>query len=134
MGSQERRFAADMDSLEDIRAFVLPCLADIPTKRKMHVELALEETVVNICSYAYEVPPGELLVRISDDGDRYFLEFEDRGVPFDPLSSDEPDVSAPMEERGQGGLGILLIRRVMDEVHYSREGGLNRLRLVVKKT
>ncbi|EFC91635.1 putative anti-sigma regulatory factor, serine/threonine protein kinase [Dethiosulfovibrio peptidovorans DSM 11002] len=134
MGSQERRFAADMGSLEDIRKFVFSCLADMSTKRKMHVELALEETVVNICSYAYEVPPGELLVRISDDGDRYFLEFEDRGVPFDPLSSDEPDVRAPMEERGQGGLGILLIRRVMDEAHYSREKGVNRLRLVVKKT
>ena len=54
-------------------------------------------------------------------------------LPFDPLAAEEPDVTRPLADRDQGGLGILLVRRVMDEVHYRREGGRNCLRIAVKK-
>ena len=59
------------------------------------------------------------------------MDFLDNGVAFDPLAMDEPDVSLPLEKRDAGGLGILLVRRMMDEVHYSRKGTLNSLRIVV---
>jgi serine/threonine-protein kinase RsbW len=100
----------------------------------MQLELAVEEAVVNICLYAYEVPPGELLVRIESGEERFVVDLIDEGVPFDPLAVEEPDLRAPAEERKVGGLGIFLVRRVMDEVAYRRDGSSNILRLVIRRT
>ncbi len=99
----------------------------------MQLELAVEEAVVNICLYAYEVPPGELLVRICPGEKSFVVELVDEGVPFDPLAVDEPDLRAAVEERAVGGLGIFLVRRVMDEVAYHRDGARNVLRLVIHR-
>jgi serine/threonine-protein kinase RsbW len=55
----------------------------------------------------------------------------DEGVPFDPLALEEPDINAKLEDRKIGGLGVLLIRRVMDEVHYQRKGSSNILTMVM---
>ena len=52
---------------------------------------------------------------------------DDDGAPFDPLQAPEPDTSRPVEERPVGGLGILIVRRLMDEITYHRAGGRNRL-------
>ena len=97
------------------------------------MDLAVEEIVVNICSYAYQIPPGEITVRLEETEDALAVDFIDNGVPFDPLAVEEPDVARPLQEREQGGLGILLVRRVMDEVHYRREKDRNCLRIVVKE-
>jgi anti-sigma regulatory factor (Ser/Thr protein kinase) len=99
----------------------------------MQLELAVEEAVVNICLYAYEVPPGELLVRIDPGEKSFIVELVDEGIPFDPLAVNEPDLRAAVEERAVGGLGIFLVRRVMDEVAYHREGSRNVLRLVIHR-
>ena len=100
----------------------------------MQLELAVEEAVVNICLYAYEVPPGELLVRVDSAEGQFVVELIDEGVPFDPLGVEEPDLVAPAGERQVGGLGIFLVRRVMDEVAYRRDGSSNILRLVIRRT
>ena len=128
----ERTWNASLDSLEEIRAFILERAEEIlPPPRVLHLDLAVEEIVVNICSYAYEIPPGEVTVCLSEGEGTFAVDFLDNGVPFDPLSMQEPDVTRPLEERQKGGLGILLVRRVMDEVHYRREGGRNVLRIVM---
>ena len=130
----ERTWPASLDSLEEIRAFILErAEALLPPPKVMHLDLAVEEIVVNICSYAYEIPPGEVTVRLKESDEALEADFLDNGVPFDPLAVEEPDVTRPLEERQKGGLGILLVRRVMDEVHYRREAGRNVLRVVVKK-
>lgn len=130
----ERTWPASLDHLEEIRQFILePAEAHMSPKRLAHLDLAVEEIVVNICSYAYEIPPGEISVCISETDGAFAVEFGDNGVPFDPLAVEEPDVAQPLQEREQGGLGILLVRRIMDEVHYHREQGKNCLRIVVKK-
>ena len=130
----ERTWPASLDSLEEIRAFILErAEALLPPPKVMHLDLAVEEIVVNICSYAYEIPPGEVTVRLKESDQALEADFLDNGVPFDPLAVEEPDVTRPLEERQKGGLGILLVRRVMDEVHYRREAGRNVLRVVVKK-
>lgn len=131
---RERVFPASLDLLGDIRAFILEedgAEERLPPKRVAHLDVALEEIVVNICSYAYETPPGELTIRVEESPESFAVEFVDNGVAFDPLAMDEPDVSLPLEQRDAGGLGILLVRRMMDEVHYSRKGALNSLRIVV---
>ncbi len=131
---RERVFPASLDSLADIRAFILEedgVEERLPPKRVAHLDVALEEIVVNICSYAYETPPGELTIRVEESVESFAVEFVDNGVAFDPLAMNEPDVKRPLEERDAGGLGILLVRRMMDEVHYSRKGALNTLRILV---
>lgn len=131
---RERIFSANISELENIHNFVFSELDGLSNKRILHVELAMEEIIVNICSYAYEVPPGEITIKIIDCDESVSLEFIDAGVPFDPFALDDPDVAKPLLDRDQGGLGILLVRRVMDEVHYSRKDNMNRLRVVIRKS
>jgi serine/threonine-protein kinase RsbW len=134
--SVERTFLASVEKLPDVIAFVRGQAEawGVHPRRLMQLELAVEEAVVNICHYAYEVPPGELVVRAEPHEGEFVVWLVDEGVPFDPLAMDEPDLRAGVEERSVGGLGIFLARRVMDEVAYSRDGSYNRLRLVIRRT
>jgi anti-sigma regulatory factor (Ser/Thr protein kinase) len=135
-GVVERVFAGKVEAVPDIIAFVAGAARawGVHPTRLMQLELAVEEAVVNICLYAYEVPPGEVLVRVEPEDDRFIVELVDEGVPFDPLAVEEPDLRAGAGERELGGLGIVLVRRVMDEVGYAREAGRNVLRLVIRRT
>ena len=130
----EKIFAASMDTIPDIVGFVSETASamGVHPKRVMHLELAVEEAAVNICSYAYEIPPGEVTIRISRETEVVRIELVDVGVPFDPLAADAPDIKSELENREVGGLGIFLIRRVLDEVHYSRSGDRNILSLAVR--
>ena len=96
------------------------------------VLLAVEEAVTNVIRYAYG--DGEGLIRLTAacrDGNLVF-ELRDSGQAFDPTQVPEADVTLPAEERTPGGLGLLLVRRIMDEVRYQRTDGENRLTLVKK--
>ncbi len=132
----ERVFAATVDAVPDIIALIAGEAGtwELHPRRLMQLELAVEEAVVNICLYAYEVPPGELLVRIEPGESRFVVELIDEGVPFDPLAVEDPDLGADAEDRAIGGLGIFLVRRVMDEVAYLRDGSRNILKLVIRRT
>ena len=132
----ERVFPATVDAVPDIIALIAGEAGawGLHPRRLMQLELAVEEAVVNICLYAYEVPPGELLVRIEPAEPRFVVELIDEGVPFDPLAEVAPDMHAGVEDRAIGGLGIFLVRRVMDEVAYLREGSRNVLKLVIRRT
>ena len=94
--------------------------------------LALEERVVNVISYAYQDSIGhDITINISLKDKDLILEVKDDGQPFNPLEVPEPDIEKPLEERNIGGLGIFLIKTLMDEVEYKRKEGLNIL--VMKK-
>lgn len=131
----ERVFAADTDALPEVIGFIAAAAETwgLHPQRLMQLELAVEEAVVNICHYAYEVPPGELIVRVESASGQFVVELIDEGVPFDPLAVEEPDLRAPAGERQVGGLGVFLVRRVMDEVAYRRDGVCNVLRLVIRR-
>jgi len=132
----ERRFAASAEQVPAIVAFVMEHAEPwgVHQRRRMQLQLALEEAVVNICDYAYETPPGEIVMRVEPSTTRFAVELVDEGVPFDPLAVEEPDLRSEARERPVGGLGILLVRRVIDEVTYRRAGGRNILRLVIGRT
>ena len=132
----ERRFVASSEQVPAIVAFVMEHAEPwgVHQRRRMQLQLALEEAVVNICHYAYETPPGEIVVRVEPSPARFAVELVDEGVPFDPLAVEEPDLRSAAEERPIGGLGILLVRRVIDEVTYRRDGERNILRLVIGRT
>ncbi len=96
----------------------------------MSMNLAIEEAVVNVMNYAY--PKGTKgsvnIEAISNDARLKFI-ISDSGVPFDPTIVAEADTSLSAEERKLGGLGIYLMRRLMDSVNYERIGGFNVLTL-----
>lgn len=99
--------------------------------RLLHLQLAVEEVVVNISTYAYRVPPVTVTVSTSVGAGQFSVEITDKGVPFDPCAAPEPDCAADLAHRPVGGLGILLVRRMMDEVHYRRDHDQNILTMVI---
>ena len=95
-----------------------PEISSCRMKEFLTLQLACEEIVVNITSYAYpEGSDGYLDVIIQKTG-RIVIRFEDGGVPFNPLEHKSPDITLPWKQRPIGGLGIYLLRRKMDDIHY----------------
>ena len=97
------------------------------------VKLVTEETVVNVVYYAYPHGEGKVRLRCMGDGDRFVIEVTDWGAPFDATARPDPKVTSPIEERTVGGLGIYLIKKMTDEMKYTREEGRNVLRLFIRK-
>jgi serine/threonine-protein kinase RsbW len=102
-------------------------------KKIGRIELALEEALVNICNYAYPEEPGDVEVNCQEDDSRFIIEIIDSGNPFDMTSLPAPDLPSSIEERKIGGLGILLIKKMVDEARYRREGNFNILKLTIKR-
>lgn len=126
-------FPARVESIPEISDYVSQRAeqAALHPKQIVHLQVAIDEVVANICLYAYQQPPGELTVRVASGQGRFAVDFVDEGVPFDPLTAEEPEISADIADRDVGGLGIFLVRRLIDEVHYRRDGSRNILTLVV---
>jgi len=97
------------------------------------IELALEEALVNICNYSSPEDPGNAEVKCKQDNSRFIIEIVDSGIPFDMTSLPAPDLSSSIEKRKIGGLGIFLIKKMVDEVKYRREGRFNILNLSIKR-
>lgn len=131
---EERTFPATVEKVPEIVAYVSGRAGEhgFADLRLKQFELAVEEAAVNICSYAYESSSGEVLVRTRSSGDGFIVELVDDGVPFDPLAKADPDLPDGLDSRVVGGLGIMLIRRVMDDVRYRRENGRNVLTLMAR--
>jgi len=92
--------------------------------------LALEEILVNIQKYAYtDEAVHEISVALSYGDNNFTAKIMDDGKPFNPLGMPEPDTTAPVESRIEGGLGIFLARNIMDNMEYRRENGKNILYL-----
>jgi len=90
------------------------------------IELILEEWLTNLVCYGLPGIPGptvsfELWAKNSEA----LIRLTDNGQPFDPVSFPEPDVTKPLQERPIGGMGILIIKRLSDEMKHERSGALN---------
>ncbi len=95
------------------------------------VQLAVEEAVVNVMNYAYsDGKQGFVTVKAMSDGHELRLVVIDSGVAFDPTNKEKPDVSLSVEERPIGGLGIFLVRELMDSINYERTDGRNILTMM----
>ena len=129
------KLSADLKNLERLTSFVAQYARErgIPGERDVDIQIAVEEAFVNICSYAYVGERGEVEVNCSSNGDSLVIEIIDSGVPFDITVLEDPDVTADIFERKVGGLGGLLIRKLMDSAVYRREGNKNILRLIVRQ-
>jgi anti-sigma regulatory factor (Ser/Thr protein kinase) len=92
------------------------------------IRLVLEEVVTNIISYGYEDRAEHIIVVCLSNSERdVTLSVEDDARPFNLLEHPVPDLELPLEDRGIGGMGIHLVRRIMDEITYTRAAGRNRI-------
>jgi serine/threonine-protein kinase RsbW len=95
--------------------------------------LAIEELATNIIKYGYDdTAPHEILLRLEIQPRMLLLRIEDDGHEFNPLAVAEPDVTLPTEEREPGGLGIHLVRKMVDEIHYQRCAGRNQVMVKIR--
>ncbi|MBO4422557.1 MAG: ATP-binding protein [Clostridia bacterium] len=124
---------AEIKNLQDVIDFVNSRISAIecPAKAKMQIDVAVEEIFVNVASYAYETGTGKVTVRVDtgSDAGAVSITFSDRGIPYDPLKKEDPDVTASADEREIGGLGIFMTKKIMDEVSYEYKNGQNVLTL-----
>ena len=90
------------------------------------INLALEEVVNNIISYAYkDKNEHQINIHMELEGPELVLKVEDDGVPFNPLEVPEPNIKKPLEERQPGGLGLFFIRNLIDKLEYRRDKDKN---------
>ncbi len=117
------------EKLDEVLAFVDEQLEanDCPMKVQMQVDIAVEELFVNIAHYAYNPKVGEATVLVGVGGDplQVTIQFRDGGKPYNPLEKEDPDVSLSAEERSIGGLGILMVKKSMDDIAYEYKDGKN---------
>jgi serine/threonine-protein kinase RsbW len=119
--------------------FVSSCAREqgFSNERISEIELALEEVLVNIFKYAYKESglDGDIEITCKlADALSFVIEIADSGMPFDIFSASEPDVTADIDKRQIGGLGVYFVKRLMDDIKYKREAGKNILTLMVRKT
>ena len=95
------------------------------------VNLVLEELAMNTINHGHDEGLHEITVTFNSTDEALTIDVVDDGKPFDPLhDAPIPDVNAPIHERPIGGLGVYLVRKLMDELTYRREEGRNHLTLV----
>ena len=100
---------------------------DCSMKAQMQIDVAIDELLANIASYAYGAGKGEVTVRLDFEADTRTasITFIDSGIPYDPSGKPDPDVTLTAEEREVGGLGIFLVKKTMDDMTYVRRDGRN---------
>lgn len=130
---KELTIDAVLDSIPVITEFVDNQLEQFgcPMKAQVQINIAIDELFSNIVHYAYhpEVGPATVRVEVVEDPLSVIITFIDQGVPYDPLSMEDPDVTLPAEEREPGGLGIYLVKKNMNEITYEYKDGRNILKI-----
>ena len=122
--------------IENLPHFIAPVLAvaraqGIDPERGNDLELALEESLVNIFHYAYPDKAGFVSVNCRVADNRLVVLIEDEGAAFSLTGAEAPEFSSDVSERKIGGLGIHLVRSLMDDVRYRRERDRNLLELAL---
>ena len=127
-GSISIRIEADVREIERLNRLVRQFgeLHDVPSRTLYAVNLALDELVTNAMLYGFDDASGKnVLVKIETAGNELVASVHDGGKPFNPLDVKPPDLNATLEDRELGGLGIHLVRSLMDQVTYRRDSDQN---------
>lgn len=122
--------AGRTDNLPAAMQFLQNCwqTAQLPQDQLFYFELVLEEIFVNIAVHGSGPDrPPQVEIRIGVADDAVSLTIADDGAAFDPLGLPPPDLETPMAHRAVGGLGVHLVREMMDSLAYGRRAGRNEL-------
>ena len=126
--------ASKLENIVPLTDFVNERLEEMGCSRRtrMQIDIALDEIFSNICNYAYGEDVGHATVYVDElpEENSVRIEIEDGGAPFDPLAHEDPDISLGLHERGVGGLGILMVKKTMDDVRYEYRDGRNILTVI----
>ena len=125
----------DIKRIPRLNAFIDDvCNANgIDMSESMQINLALEEAVSNVINYAYPTgTKGDITIEAKSNGEKMFFIISDTGTPFDPTARPAVDTTLSAEDREIGGLGIHLIRKIMDHINYERTDGHNVFTLIKK--
>jgi anti-sigma regulatory factor (Ser/Thr protein kinase) len=119
--------------LMQVECFLERCA--VAGREAYHIQLALDELVTNVISYAFDAEGGHAIdVMLKRNPESVEMTLQDEGKPFNPLMAPEPDVNAAAQKRKIGGLGIHFVRKTMDELIYERKNGKNILHIRKKTT
>ena len=128
---QVLKIPATLEGMDEVLAFVSSVL-DVhgcTLQARTQLRMAIEELYVNVAHYAYPSGDGWAEIRGSVENGVATFRIIDGGTPFDPLSKPDPDILLSGEERGIGGLGIYLVKNMVDDVKYDYRDGCNCLTL-----
>ncbi len=100
----------------------------------LDTQLAVEEVITNTINHGYKKPGGRIDISLRFSGSSTEIEIADNAPPFNPLSLPEPDISGNISDRKVGGLGVFLVRQVMDDVRYRHENGRNILTMEKRRS
>ncbi len=126
-----KSFPATLEAISEIKNYILDRISNLNVSKNKQTKiiLAVEELIVNIINYANMKKP-EIIIDINKDSYKLILKIVDYGEPFNPLEVEEPDISLGIEERQIGGLGIFLVKKVVDDIYYKREDDKNCIVLI----
>ena len=109
-----------------------------PSRLEFQIKLVIEEAVTNVVNHGYGQDEQEgshdIKIELTSDADKIGIEIVDDARPYDPLTeTPAPDTDSDLPDRAVGGLGVYLVRTLMDEASYRREGDFNRLTLTKRR-
>ena len=121
---------ANTDNLPKLMEFLSDKFSYIDREILNKIQIAAEEIFVNICNYAYSNKikfnkNGRVFIDVEATKSHLSLSFLDSGVPYNPLENIDPDINKPAEEREVGGLGIFMVKQIMDLMEYQNRNGIN---------
>jgi anti-sigma regulatory factor (Ser/Thr protein kinase) len=132
MANQRLDVAPDIAEIPRLLDWIEECCAEAGLSEfSSRFALALDEAVTNVIGNAFsgQAPPHQIQVDFEVNGNSVVATVIENGKPFDPTARPEPDITLSIEERKPGGLGIMLVQRMVDRVTYHRTDGKNHLRL-----
>lgn len=131
---EKRSFPAVRESIPEICQWICSRMSlwGCGEENRDKIELASEEIVTNIVSYAYPEFEGSMTVECGYDAPAksVYVLFEDQGIPFNPLDRELPPMELPFDERPVGGLGIYLVMQSVDRIEYWRHENRNHLKIL----
>lgn len=126
---KELTIEAKTENIETVTNFVNEQLEALncPLRTQTQINIAIDELFGNITHYAYGPAVGKATVRVevAQSPLTVIITFIDSGIPYDPLSHADPDITLSAEERPVGGLGIYMVKKTMDELSYIHKNGQN---------
>ena len=117
--------------IEFVNNFLEPY--DVDMKALSQIDITIDEICSNIFNYAYKDKVGKIGIDISYADDIVTIDFVDEGAPFNPLEKDDPNIDAPIEQRQEGGLGIFIVKQMMDSVSYRYSENKENILTISKK-
>ncbi|MFH5832493.1 ATP-binding protein [Halalkalibaculum sp. DA3122] len=130
------RVQASTEHLAEVRNFVAKHATDFGFNKQdvADIRLAVDEAYTNIIKHAYNNDENRSVdIKLGYNSNEFWVSLLDSGQNFDPSSYSKPNVREKIKQKKRGGVGVYLIKRLMDDVEYSKEGTLNKIRMTKKK-